>query len=172
MAAQGGSQDTDAVSVGWVGSLHGTSGEIRVRVFSDVPHRFNQGETLCCNGQPFRIAASTRQRANQVILKLDGVNSPAEARELVGQWLTAPPESAPQLPEGEYFHFQLLGLRVITEDQEELGRVTEIIQTGSNDVYLVSGEQGELLVPAIGQVVRRVDLDEGVMMVKLMDGMR
>lgn len=127
---------------------------------------------MCCNGQPYRIAASTGRHSNQVILKLEGVDDSDAARGLIGQWLTAPPDSAPQLPEGEYFHYQLLGLRVITEDQEELGTVAEIIQTGSNDVYVVSGEGSEVLVPAIGQVVRRVDLEQGVMVVRLMEGLR
>jgi 16S rRNA processing protein RimM len=90
----------------------------------------------------------------------------------VGQWLTAPPETSPQLPEGEYFHYQILGLRVITEEGEELGEVMEIIETGSNDVYVVSGEKGELLVPAISQVVREIDLNSQVMTVSLLEGLR
>jgi 16S rRNA processing protein RimM len=172
MAAQGGPEDTDRVAVGWILGPHGTSGEVRVRVFSDVPHRFDQGENLCCNGQSYRIAATTGRRSNQVILKLDGIDDSDAARGLIGQWLTAPTDSAPQLPEGEYFHYQLLGLRVVTEEHEELGAVAEIIQTGSNDVYVVSGEGGEVLVPAIAQVVRRVDLEQGVMVVRLMEGLR
>lgn len=90
----------------------------------------------------------------------------------MGQWLTAPPETSPQLPEGEYFHYQLIGLRVITSEGEELGEISEIIETGSNDVYVVSGEKGELLVPAIAQVVRNVDLANQVMVVSLLEGMR
>ena len=152
--------------------LHGTSGEIRVRVFSDVPHRFNPGESLNCNGLSRRISASIPTRSNQVILKLEGIDSPEAARELVGQWLTAPPETSPQLPAGEYFHYQLLGLRVVTEEGEGLGEISEILQTGSNDVYVVSGEKGELLIPAISQVVRNIDLDNQLMMVNLLEGLR
>jgi 16S rRNA processing protein RimM len=119
-----------------------------------------------------RISASIPTRSNQVILKLEGIDSPEAARELVGQWLTAPPETSPQLPAGEYFHYQLLGLRVITEEGEGLGEISEILQTGSNDVYVVSGEKGELLIPAISQVVRNIDLDNQLMMVNLLEGLR
>ena len=76
------------------------------------------------------------------------------------------------LEEGEYFHFQLLGLRVLTEEHEELGQITEILETGSNDVYVVSGPSGEVLVPALADVVREVRVNDGLMIVDLPDGLR
>ena len=76
------------------------------------------------------------------------------------------------MPEGEFFHFQLLGLRVVSLQGEELGSLTEIIQTGSNDVYLVSNDKAEILIPALSQVVRKVDLEAGVMVVELIEGLR
>jgi 16S rRNA processing protein RimM len=91
---------------------------------------------------------------------------------LVGEWVTVAEETTPPLPEGEFFHFQLLGLRVVSLQGEELGRITEIIQTGSNDVYLVSDDKDEVLIPALAQVVRKVDLQAGVMVVELIDGLR
>ena len=91
---------------------------------------------------------------------------------MAGQWLTSPAQDAPELSSEEFFHFQLLGLQVRTENGEELGSIREILQTGSNDVYLVEKDGAELLLPAISQVIRRVDLDEGVMVVKMLEGMR
>ena len=91
---------------------------------------------------------------------------------MVGEWMTVPGASSPALSEGEYFHFQLLGLQVFTEEGERLGRVCEILETGSNDVYVVSGDGGELLLPALADVIRRVDLAERVMVVDLPDGLR
>ena len=72
----------------------------------------------------------------------------------------------------EFFHYQLLGLQARTEEGEELGTLQEIIQTGSNDVYRIEKDGRELLLPAISQVIRRVDLSAGVMIVKLLEGMR
>ena len=93
------------------------------------------------------------------------------ARTLVGQWLTILKETVAQLPEGEYFHFQLLGMRVVTDLDEELGEISEVIETGSNDVYLVEG-RGQILIPAISSVVLEVNLEKSIMLVHLIDGLR
>ena len=74
---------------------------------------------------------------------------------------------------GEYYHYQLVGLTVITEQGERLGRVQEVLVTGSNDVYIVKSDDGaELLLPAITQVVKDIDLAAGRMLVRLLDGLR
>ena len=86
--------------------------------------------------------------------------------------ITVPPEAVPQLPEGEYFYFQLLELRVLTQEGEDLGRISDILVTGSNDVYVVSGPTGEVLIPALADVIVKVDLDQGTMVVSLPEGLR
>ncbi|MCH8897280.1 MAG: 16S rRNA processing protein RimM [Chloroflexi bacterium] len=129
----------DSVTVGWISSLHGISGEVLVRLFSDVPHRFDPKTILYLNDSPLQIESSNINRTRQAIIKFDGIDSPEAAQNLLSQWLTIPKDTVAELPEGEYFHFQLLGLRVITDENEELGRVTEVIETGSNDVYVVDG---------------------------------
>lgn len=139
---------------------------------SDVPHRFNMGEVLHFGGSPYHVTSSTRLRRNQVILELEGLSTPEEAQRLVGQLVTVPATAAPSLPEDEYFHFQILGLRVRTEVGEELGQITEILPTGSNDVYVVSGERGEILIPAIAEVIQEINLADGIMVVKLLKGLR
>jgi 16S rRNA processing protein RimM len=162
----------EGVVVGRVLGAHGTSGEVRVRTYSDVPHRFNIGKVLYFQGSPLQIASSNHSRSHQVILKFQNIDTLEAAQGLVGQWLTVPQETASPLSEGEYFHFQILGLKALGEDGEELGEVTEIIETGSNDVYVIAGQKGEILVPAIAQAVRQIDLDRGVMVVRLMEGLR
>ena len=86
--------------------------------------------------------------------------------------MTVPETAVPSLPEGEYFHYQIMGLQVLTEDGESLGRVSEILETGSNDVYVASGDSGELLIPALADVIREIRLSDGVMVVSLPDGLR
>ena len=76
------------------------------------------------------------------------------------------------MPEGEWFHFQLLGLRVLTDQGEDLGEITDILETGSNDVYVVSEGKSEILIPALKSVINEVKLDDGVMVVSLPDGLR
>lgn len=145
---------------------------MRVQAWSDVAHRFEAGRELQLGGRLHRILASAERPPGAVILKLSGVRTRAAARALTGAEVTVPAADAPVLPEGEYYYFQLMGLRVVTEEGEELGRIREVIVTGSNDVYAVSGPTGEVLVPALGQVVLGVDLALGEMRVRLMEGMR
>ena len=163
---------SEPIAVGEVLGSHGLSGEVRARVLSGVPHRFDAGQEIYILGIPYRIAKSSRSRSNQVILQLHGLATYEAARALMGQSITVPPEAVPQLPDGEYFHFQLLGLRVLTQEGEDLGRLGDILVTGSNDVYVVSGPGGEVLVPALAGVIMNVELDQGIMVVSLPEGLR
>ncbi len=163
---------SEPIAVGEILGPHGMSGGVRARVLSDVAHRFDAGQEIHIFGIPYRIAKSSRSRSNQVILQLHGLGTFEAARALVGQLITVPPEAVPQLPDGEYFHFQLLGLRVLTQEGEDLGRLGDILVTGSNDVYVVSGPTGEVLVPALADVIVNVDLDQGIMVVSLPEGLR
>ncbi len=162
----------EPVNVALVLGSQGTSGEIRVKSYTDVPTRFDPGQELYIDQVPYRITDSSSARKDQLVLKLEGIDTPAAAQKLSGQWLTSPAQDSPELTAGEFFHFQLLGLQARTEEGEELGTLREIIQTGSNDVYRVEKDGKELLLPAISQVIRRVDLSAGVMVVKLLEGMR
>ncbi|MCH8225198.1 MAG: 16S rRNA processing protein RimM [Chloroflexi bacterium] len=163
---------SDPIAVGEILGTHGLWGAVRARVLSDVANRFDAGGEIHISGISYRIAKSSSIRTRQVILQLHGVNTYEAAKALVGYMITVPPEAVPQLPEGEYFHFQLLGIKVLTEEGEELGRISDILETGSNDVYVVNGPTGEVLVPALADVIVKVDLDQGIMEVNLPDGLR
>ena len=89
-----------------------------------------------------------------------------------GKFLSALPDESASLDDGEFFHYQLIGMQVRTEDGEELGEIKEILETGSNDVYIVRGPAGEVLIPAVAHVVTDVDVSSGVMLVRLPDGLR
>ena len=160
------------VIVGRVVGTHGLSGSVRVNVLSDVSHRFDVGQSLNIRGESYSITLSTRTPNDKLILKFQGVDSSVAARELVGESVTVSQISAPGLPEGEYFHYQIIGMRVLTQEGEYLGQVQEILRTGSNDVYVVSGESGEVLIPALVDVIREVQVTQGLMVVKLPEGLR
>ena len=76
------------------------------------------------------------------------------------------------MEDGEYFHYQLIGMQVFASDGEDLGRIQEILETGSNDVYIVRSDSGELLIPATSQVVKQVEVAHNRMVVHLPDGLR
>jgi 16S rRNA processing protein RimM len=93
------------------------------------------------------------------------------AQSLAGMVLTVPACDAPELPAGQYYVHQIEGLRVRSDDGRDLGVIAEVMQPGANDVYVVDGPLGELLIPAIPDVVQRVDLSEGVMVVHCPPGL-
>ena len=163
----------DAVVVGRVIRSHGLDGSLRIQSLSDNPTRFQAGSTLTIAGQARTVASCHHLPDGHALLRLEGLNDPYAARRLSGEWLIAPTESEPQLPEGEYYHYQLVGLTVITDRGENLGTIQEVLETGSNDVYVVTSDSGEeVLLPAIEQVVKEIDLASGEMLVHLIDGLR
>ena len=163
----------DTIVVGRVVRGHGLDGSLKIRSYSDNPERFRAGEPLTVSGESHAVVSGQTLTDGHILLRLAGVNDAHAARKLTGQWLFAPIDSAPALPPGEYYHYQLVGLPVITDQGETLGAVREILTTGSNDVYVVASDAGEeILLPAISQVIRRIDLSAGRMLVHLIDGLR
>jgi len=177
-----GSSSEGLVAVGRIIGAHGREGEIRVKSTSDVPGRFDEGQTLYVSRdgvspeeQTYQIARtrSTGSKGNDIlIISLQGFRDRDQALRLAGLWLCVPQSEVPSAEEGEYFHYELLGLKVRTVEGEDLGEVAEILETGSNDVYVVKGAAGEILVPALSKVVREIDIAAGLMVVDLPEGLR
>ena len=153
----------------------GLKGEVKVEPYADsmtfaagLPSVYVTG----AGGDLARYEVERVRRAGSAwVMKLRGVETPEQARRLVGHGLFIPRSSAPELPEGRYYHADLLGLRVRSEEGRELGRIVEILETRANDVYVVHGPQGEWLLPATLEVVRRIDLKREVMLVRPLEGM-
>ncbi len=163
----------DAVAVGRVIRPHGTDGTLRVQPLSDNPSRFQVGSDLTVDGTSRAITEFRPLPGGHALIRLDGLEGATAVRSLAGQWLIAPADPAPDLPPGEYYHYQLVGLAVATDQGEHLGTVQEVLVTGSNDVYVVKSQAGEeILLPAVSQVIKQVDLSAGRMLVHLIDGLR
>ena len=111
-------------------------------------------------------------RNDLVILKFNEIDTNVHAKGFYGMELTVALDDVPTLPNDNYYYFQILGIEVRTMDGEILGNVEEIIETGSNDVYVIKGEGGELLIPALGNIILSVDLEIGLMTVSLPPGLR
>ena len=105
------------------------------------------------------------------ILKLAGVEDKDAASKLVGSSLWMPLEKMKKLPDGEYYWHEIIGLEVVTEEGRILGRIKSVFPTGSNDVYVCRGNGKEILLPAIDDVVRKIDLEQRVMVVRLLEGL-
>lgn len=104
-------------------------------------------------------------------LELEGIENADEAGAFVGRFVFVPPESLEPLTEGEYYWKDIIGLEVITDDGLRIGKITEIVPTGANDVYVCTGEERELLLPAIPEVIKDIDLNKRVMLINLLEGL-
>ena len=165
-------ESDDSVIVARILGPHGRDGALSVQLLSDLPGRFDSARILLLDGRPHPIVASRQTGPDNALIWLEGIATRGRAAPLTGKYLTAHPDDDAALEEGEYFHYQLIGMRVRTDDGEELGELQEILETGSNDVYIVRGDGGELLIPATAQVVVEVDVAGGSMTVRLPDGLR
>ena len=157
--------------VGVVVGPWGNRGEVRVQPHTDNPRRFARGDSLMASGRRLRVV-ERRSHRGMAILKLQGIDTRDGAEELAGVELEVPVNEVPPLPEGSYYHFQILDMEVWTSSGELLGVVEDILITGSNDVYVVRRGDGEILVPAIEDVVLEVDVEGGRLTVDLPDGLR
>jgi 16S rRNA processing protein RimM len=106
-----------------------------------------------------------------LILQVDGVDDRDAADLLREQYVMVALEDAVPLDDDEFYLFQAIGLAVYTDDGESLGAVVDVLETGANDVYVVQGPRGEVLLPAIDECIVDVDIDAGKMTVHLMDGL-
>ena len=146
----------------------GLRGRIVIESLTDFPDRFAPGSLLLLDNQPFEVTASRPQK-HRWVLKLKGVDSPEDAETLRGALLQIPESDLHPLPEGQHYRFQIIGLLAVTLGGEELGRVTDVLETGSNDVYLVKGPAGERLIPALPDFIVEVDLQAGRIIVEDME---
>ena len=159
--------------IGKLGKTHGVHGEMDLQIFTDFPERLKHGKKVYLGEEKSTIVLDRVRPANKVLLvSFENYRSPEGARVLTNQEVFVKSTEIPQLPEGSYYHHELIGLRVF-EGKVEIGEITEILETGANDVLMVKQTDGsELLLPDIPDVVLEVNLAEGLMRVRVLDGLR
>lgn len=165
----------ELVSIGRISGTYGYKGTVKVTPLTDFPERFqNLKQVYLHHGGTVRpVELESAVPRNQVILvKISGVESKEEAQLYRGALLMVEEKDVYPLPEGVYYHFQLRGLDVYDSHYGYLGKLTDILETGANDVYVVkSPKHGEILIPAIGEAIDSIDLDLGEMRVTLLPGL-
>lgn len=163
------------LAVGTLRRSHGIRGDLLLDVMTDFPERLKPGTTIYLGDQKQPLKITRRRPHNEgLILGFEGISNAEQAAKYRPQTVYVSAEDRPPLPEGEYYHHQVLGLKVIDESGTVLGVITEIIETGANDVYVVTNadpQAREILIPAIKQVLLDVDLDEKTMYVHLLPGL-
>ncbi len=154
------------VRIGYVRRAVGLSGEVEVEPLTDDTGRFKPGLSVRA-GAAVRQVEAVRNGAGTLVLKLIGVDDRDLADDLRGKYLEIETAEVQPLPEGSYYHWQLLGLEVFDIAGTRLGEITDIIDNPANDIYLLSAEDRQVLVPAVSEVVRSIDLAAGRMVVDL-----
>jgi 16S rRNA processing protein RimM len=163
--------------VGYIASVHGLRGEVKVEPYTDFPERFAPGVQLFLgeNLEEVEVAAA-RPHKNHILLQLKGVERREQADALRNRWLFIDEADAVQLDEDTYWVHDIIGMDVQTTGGEWLGTIREVLFTGANEVYVVETpptvNQGkELLLPAISDVIQQVNLAENLMTVQLLPGL-
>ncbi len=151
---------------------------MKMRLLTSYPERLSQLETVYLSRDPEdpkpvpHALKRIRFHHEYALVTLNDVSDRTQAEGLRESFVMIPTAEAVPLEEGEYYLFQVIGLRVHTVDGEELGPITEVLQTGANDVYIVESPQyGEILIPVTPETVVQTNLESGILVVKLPDGL-
>lgn len=141
-------------------------------LLSDFPGQLRRRKRLYLGDafQPVDVE-SIRINGEQLIVRLADVTTAADASALFGELLYVRREEAAKPPHGSHFEHEVLGLRVETTDGQDIGTVAEILRTGANDVYLLRGELGEILIPVIADVVKSISPTDGRIVVEPIPGL-
>jgi 16S rRNA processing protein RimM len=151
----------------------GFRGEVKVKIISDYPNRLVKHKTLYI-GEPPRAFQVERARLHSgyALVKFVGLDDEQSVAKMRGEIVHIPADQAAPLKKNQFYHHQIIGLNVVTENGEPVGTLDEILETGANDVYLVHTPDGkEILLPAIKSVVKHIDLEAKTMTVELIPGL-
>lgn len=161
------------LAVGRVARPWGVRGELKVKILTEDPARFERLETVYVGPRfvPYRLERA-RLHGGAVLLKLAGCDDRSAADALRGSLIQVSMEEALPLEKGEYWVHQIMGLKVWTTEGDSLGVVQEVLETGANDIYVVRSQSGPgVLIPALKSVVLEIDLAAGRMLVELPEGL-
>ena len=161
--------------VGVISSTHGIRGEVKVFPTTDDINRFKDlKDVILDTGKEYMNleVQNVKFFKNMAIVKFKGIDDINDIEKYKGKDLLVTRENAIPLEEGEYYIFDVIGSRVVTDTGVEVGELKEILQTGANDVYVVKTPSGkEVLIPSIEQCILDINVDEKIVTVHLLDGM-
>lgn len=163
------------LEIGQIVNSYGIKGFLKVVPFTDDVHRYDDLKTIYIEKNKKLTEMEIEEvkyHKNLVLLKLKGIDDINDTLEYKNCYIKIDRNDAVELPEDTYFIVDLIGLEVITEDGKTLGNLVDVFPTGSNDVYVVKDELGkQTLLPAIGEVIKSVDIKNKKMIVHLLEGL-
>ena len=161
--------------IGQIVNTSGLKGVIKVKPFTDDITRFEDLKTVYISVkgklEEFTLE-QVRYNKNMVLLKLKGIDTIEDAEKYRNMYLKIHRSDAVELEEDSYFIVDIVGCKVYTDQENELGEIIDVFSTGSNDVYVVRNEEGkQILLPAIKDVIKNVDILNKTIIVHLLDGL-
>ena len=160
----------DKFEVGKIVNTFGIKGEVKVALYTEDINNFKNNSKVYVNEKEMQVEKSRLQK-NMLILKLKGIDNMNDAEDLRGSIIKVD-RSKNGLPKGTYYIADLIGLDVYTEDGNLFGKVTDIYNTGANDIYTVKTQDGkEVLLPAIKDVIKQVDIQNEKIIVHILKGL-
>ncbi len=163
------------IRIGQIVNLHGLKGDVKIYSLTDNLNRFKKLEAVLLekkDGYEKLKITSVKFLAEMVILHFEGIDTPEMAQKIRNQYICVDRENTVKLPKDTFLICDLIGLTVKTMDGETLGILTEVLQPGSNDVYIVKPLEGEdILVPALKSVVKKIDFETREAFVELPEGL-
>ncbi len=163
-------KEPEYIVIGTILSPWGLQGHMKVDVETDFPERFSPSSKVFIDKQPV-IINEVAWHKGKAIIKLEGLDTGEEVDALVGRVIEVHYSQLYSLEDGEYYHFQLVGLEVKTTGGEVLGNIDKVLSMASADIYVIKGRNGDILIPATDEFVKSIDLAEGVLVIELMDGL-
>ena len=166
--------ETEWATIGKVVALFGVHGELKVLSLTDIPNRFAELDAVYLGPNHIRYAIRSARpyKGEMVVLKLAGIEDANTAETLRNFDITIPLSQLAKLPPDSYYQHDILGLHVSTLDGRDVGKIVDIMITGSNDVYIIKAADGrQVLVPAIKEVVKQVDLIRKMMYIEPIRGL-
>lgn len=165
----------ELIEIGRVVRPHGLTGRVKVMSYLESTGMLHDVSGLFVGGSVqeavFFPVAAVQTGKDFFILQLGGIDDRDAAERLRGSSVWISSEKTVKPADGEYYWSEIIGLQVLTEEEQILGRIESVFPTGSNDVYVCRGGDREILLPAIEEVVRKIDTDRGVMVVRLLKGL-
>ena len=161
--------------IGQIVNTSGLKGILKIKPFTDDIKKFSNLKTIYIktkNGLTEFKIEQVRYVKNMVMLKLAGIDTVEEAEKYRNLYIKILRDQEEELEEGSYYVVDILGCKVNTDANQELGKIVDVFQTGSNDVYVVKDEQGkQILLPAIKEVIKNVDVKNKIITVHLLEGL-
>ena len=161
---------SELISIGMVTKAQGLNGHISIKPLTDKPAQFLNFKKIFLNNTEY-IIEQVQIRHNKIIIKFLNINDRTTAEQLIGLVVQQYYSELQKLDKNEYFIFDIIGLSVKSTSREYIGKITEVLSLPANDVYVVNIDNREILIPAIKNVIKKIDIKQKEMIIEPLDGL-